>query len=131
MEILAGEPANLVEAGIDIDHQRPESEDSITQIAEGLEAKIHLHWCHSVHRRRSDVKGTYRPILSHFQKLKVESVNLESAYPETGELDDLELLPPHLGVGMGVVDVRSEHLQTLAKIETIAELESNSWGKIG
>ena len=103
-----------------IDRQLPEAVESINRIAEGLAAEVHLHCCHSVYKRRSDVEGNYRPILSRFQGLKVDRVNLEFAYPATGEVDDLELLPLHLGVGMGVVDVRSEQLQTVEDIESIA-----------
>ncbi len=66
------------------------------------------------------MQGNYRPILSRFLDLKVDRVNLEFAYPETGEVDDLELLPPQLDVGMGVVDVRGERLQTVEEIESIA-----------
>ncbi len=103
-----------------IDRQLPEAVESINQIAGGLGAEIHLHCCHSVYKRRSDVQGNYRPILARFLDLQVDRVNLEFAYPETGEVDDLELLPPQLDVGMGVVDVRGERLQTVEEIESIA-----------
>ena len=103
-----------------IDRQLPEAVESINQIAEGLGAEVHLHCCHSVYKRRSDVQGNYRPILSRLLDLKVDRVNLEFAYPKTGKVDDLELLPPHLGVGMGIVDVRGERLQTVEEIESIA-----------
>src|SRR5207244_3658032 len=46
-------------------------------------------------------------------------VNLEFAYPGTGAVDDLKHLPDHLGVGMGVVDVRNERLQTIEEIERL------------
>ena len=105
----------------DIDRQLPEAVESINQIAEGLKAKVHLHCCHSVYRRRSDVQGNYRPILSRFQDLRVDRVKLEFAYPRTGEVDDLELLPAHLGVGMGVVDVRNQQPPTVEEIESIAQ----------
>ena len=104
----------------DIDRQFPDAVQSINQIADGLQAEVHLHCCHSVYRRRSDVKGNYRPILSRFQDLKVDRLNLEFAYPGTGEVTDLELLPPHLDLGMGVIDVRREQLQTVEEIESIA-----------
>ena len=103
-----------------VDRQLQEAVESINEIAEGLVAEVHLHCCHSVYKRRSDIQGNYRPILSRFQDLRVDRVNLEFAYPRTGEVDDLELLPAHLGVGMGAVDVRSEQLQTAEEIETIA-----------
>ena len=41
------------------------------------------------------------------------------AYPDTGDVGDLELLPEHLKVGMGVVDVWSESLQSVERTETI------------
>src|SRR5207248_1091654 len=44
----------------------------------------------------------------------------EFAYPGTGDVSDLQLLPKHLGLGMGVVDVRGERLQTVAEIEALA-----------
>ena len=75
--------------------------------------------CHSVYRRRSDVKGDYKPILPRLQKARVDRVNLEFAYPDTGDVSDLELLPKHLGVGMGVVDVRTEDLQSIEQVEAI------------
>jgi 5-methyltetrahydropteroyltriglutamate--homocysteine methyltransferase len=49
----------------------------------------------------------------------VDRVNLEFAYPGTGDVSDLELLPLHLGVGMGVVDVRTEQMQTVEQIEAL------------
>ena len=35
-------------------------------------------------------------------------------------MSDLELLPAHLDVGMGVVDVRTEQLQSVEEIEALA-----------
>jgi methionine synthase II (cobalamin-independent) len=49
----------------------------------------------------------------------IDRVNLEFAYQGTGESDDLALLPEGIGVGMGVVDVRIENIQTVEEIETI------------
>ncbi len=120
--LMSGESSHdeRLDRNWNIDRQLPEAVASINQIAEGLAAEVHLHCCHSVYKRRSDVEGNYRPILSRFHDLKVDRVNLEFAYPKTGEVDDLELVPSHLGVGMGVVDVRSERLQTVEEIESIA-----------
>jgi len=53
-------------------------------------------------------------------ELKADRVNLEFAYQQTGEVSDSKLLPPHLGVGMGVVDVRTETLQTVEEIARLA-----------
>jgi len=58
----------------------------------------------------------------------VDRVNLEFAYQDTGNVSDLRLLPAHLGVGMGVVDVRSETLQS---VEQIAALAAAGAGMVG
>jgi 5-methyltetrahydropteroyltriglutamate--homocysteine methyltransferase len=92
----------------DPDREIPLAVDFINMVAEGLRAEVHLHCCHSVYKRMSDVTGNYAPLLPRLRGLKVDQLNLEFAYGGTGEVQDLELLPPHLSVGMGVVDVRSE-----------------------
>ncbi|MDA0657561.1 MAG: cobalamin-independent methionine synthase II family protein [Planctomycetota bacterium] len=103
----------------DANREVPAAVDAINQIADGLSAEVHLHSCHSVYKRRADVTGDYKPLLPRLEKLRVDRVNLEFAYPETGDLSDLELLPAHLGVGIGVVDVRSEQLQTVEEIAAL------------
>lgn len=103
-----------------IDRQFPEAVKAINGIVDGLKAEVHLHCCHSVYKRQSDVKGNYKPILPRLKDAHIDQVNLEFAYQGTGAPDDLKLLPDHLRVGMGVVDVRGAALQTVDEIEAIA-----------
>jgi len=108
----------------DIDGQLPEAVAAINHVVAGLKAEVHLHCCHSVYKRRSDVSGNYKPILPRLGSLQVDRLNLEFAYPATGDVTDLALLPAHLGVGMGVVDVRGERLQEVDEILALAEAGS-------
>jgi 5-methyltetrahydropteroyltriglutamate--homocysteine methyltransferase len=103
----------------DVDRQFPQALAAINRVAEGLRAEVHLHCCHSVSRRKSDVTGNYRPILPLLGDARVDRVNLEFAYPGTGDVDDLRLLPGHLGLGMGVVDVRRERVPSVEEIEAL------------
>jgi 5-methyltetrahydropteroyltriglutamate--homocysteine methyltransferase len=105
----------------DIDRQFPEAVAAINAIVDGLRAEVHLHCCHSVYKRQSDVQGDYKPILPRLEEAHIDRVNLEFAYHDTGSADDLRLLPEHMGVGMGVVDVRGETLQTVEQITAIGE----------
>ncbi len=102
------------------DRELPLAVGAINRIVDGLQAETHLHCCHSVYKRHSDVTGNYKPILPRLADLKADRVNLEFAYSGTGDISDLKLLPPHLGIGMGVVDVRSEQIPTVEQIEGIA-----------
>ncbi len=102
-----------------IERMMPEALAAINRVAEGLAAEVHLHCCHSVYKRQSDVIGDYKPILPWLKDARVDRINLEFAYARTGDARDLELLPPHLGVGMGIVDVRGERLQSAEEIEAL------------
>ncbi|MAE65541.1 MAG: hypothetical protein CMJ18_14820 [Phycisphaeraceae bacterium] len=104
----------------DIDRQMPQAVDMINRILGDLPAMTHLHCCHSVYKRQSDVTGNYEPILPRLTEAKIDQVNLEFAYQGTGDATDLDLLPAHLNVGMGVVDVRGERIQSIGEIEAIA-----------
>ena len=105
----------------DADRQVPQAVAAINRVAEGVSAQVHLHCCHSVYKRQSDVVGDYKPILSRLADAKINRVNLEFAYHGTGDVSDLDTLPEHLNVGMGVVDVRGEQIQSVDEIEAIAE----------
>lgn len=102
-----------------VEEQFPHALAAINSIAENLPAEVHLHCCHSVYKRQSDVVGDYRPILPRLKDAKIDRVNLEFAYPQTGDVGDLEVLPDHLSVGMGVVDVRTEEVQSVEAIEEL------------
>jgi 5-methyltetrahydropteroyltriglutamate--homocysteine methyltransferase len=104
----------------DIERLFPAALAAINRVADGLAAEVHLHCCHSVYKRQSDVAGNYRPILPRLAEARIDRVNLEFAYRGTGEAADLALLPPDLGVGAGVVDVRGERPQTVEEIVALA-----------
>lgn len=104
----------------DIDRHFPAALAAINRVADGLKAEVHLHCCHSVYKRQSDVTGDYEPILPRLADAKIDRVNLEFAYPGTGGVGDLKLLPAHLSVGMGVIDVRGERVQSVEEIAALA-----------
>ncbi len=104
----------------DAHREVPAAVAAINQIADGLRAEVHLHSCHSVYKRRADVVGNYKPLLPRLSELRVDRVNLEFAYPETGDVSDLDMLPAQLQAGIGVVDVRSDRLQTVDEVAAIA-----------
>jgi len=104
----------------DVEQQFPLAIAAINRIVAGLPAEVHLHCCHSVYKRRSDVTGDYKPILPRLKDTRIDRVNLEFAYQGTGDASDLAQLPAHIGAGMGVVDVRTQSPQTVEQIEQLA-----------
>jgi 5-methyltetrahydropteroyltriglutamate--homocysteine methyltransferase len=120
-QLMAGAPSHdeRLRRAWDVDRQFPQALAAINRVAEDLRAEVHLHCCHSVFRRQSDVTGDYRPILPLLRDARVDRVNLEFAHPGTGDISDLTLLPDHLDLGMGVVDVRRERVPSVEEIEAL------------
>ena len=113
----------------DPDREVPFAVGLLNTVAGGLGAEVHLHCCHSVYKRMSDVKGNYAPLLPRLKDLRVDQLNLEFAYDDTGEVDDLKLLPAHLAAGMGVVDVRKEQTAGPDRVAFLAEKGARILGK--
>ena len=84
-----------------IERQFPQAIAAINRITEGLKSEVHLHCCHSVYKRQSDVRGNYKPILPRLAEARIDRVNLEFAYQGTGQVEDLALLPAASGRGHG------------------------------
>jgi len=105
----------------DSETELPRAITAINQVIDGLRAEVHLHCCHSVYKRRSDVRGNYRPLLPFLEDLKADRINLEFAYPGTGDVGDLKYVTKRLHIGMGVVDVRSERLQSVDDIASLSK----------
>ena len=103
----------------DPEEQIPDAVSNINAIVEGLRAEVQLHCCHSVYKRQSDVTGNYEPLLPYLKNARLDRVNLEFAYKDTGDITDLKLLPDHLGIGLGVVDVRTEQIQEIDEMESL------------
>lgn len=99
----------------------PVAIEALNRVTVGVDAAIHLHCCHSVYKRMSDVEGDYKPLLPFLKGAAIDQVNLEFAYKGTGEVDDLKHLPDGLRVGMGVIDVRGEHVDDPEKIKKKVE----------
>lgn len=120
-KLMVGDPTHdeRLRREWNIDRQLPEAVAAINRIVESLKAEVHLHCCHSVYKRRSDVSGDYKPLLPRVKDAKVDRINLEFAYRETGVINDLEYLPEHLDVGLGIVDVRTETPQSEEQMEAL------------
>ena len=120
-KLMAGEGSHdqRLRRNWDVEKQFPLAVAAINRIVEGVPAEVHLHCCHSVYKRRSDVCGDYKPILPRLKDARIDRVNLEFAYQQTGDISDLKDLPAQMGVGMGVVDVRTESPQTVEQIEAL------------
>ena len=87
-----------------------------------------VHLCFGNYGGQSIQKGDWAHLLSYLNALHANHVVLETAHRAPDELAVLRELRPDIGIGLGVVDIKSTEIETA---ETIAHLLDHAEGIIG
>jgi 5-methyltetrahydropteroyltriglutamate--homocysteine methyltransferase len=81
--------------------------------------KTGLHVCRGNWSQKEDVllSGAYGPLLPYFSKMKIQQFVLEYATDRAGSLDALQYLPEDREIGLGVVNPRTEDIESTEFIQ--------------
>ncbi len=92
--------------------------------------RLALHVCRGNWTRDESValSGPYTPLLGLFQKVPVGTFFLEMATPRAGDLDLLRELPTNVRIGLGVVNQKLDHVESLEEITERAEAAIRLFG---
>lgn len=96
----------------------------INQVVEDLPThRLAVHVCRGNWSRDEGVAlaGDYRPLLPCLGTLKVGTLFLEMCTPRAGELNVLRDLPPSCRLGLGVVNQKTERVETVEEVLVKAE----------
>jgi len=88
--------------------------DSVAGIRTGL------HVCRGNWSRQEDVllQGAYDPLIPYFSRMKVKQFVLEYATERAGSTDALSNLPKDKEIGLGVINPRTEEIESLSLCAT-------------
>ena len=113
----------FVDESVRAQYDQPEREmdlcvDLLNQITDGIVGiQIAIHLCRRNKGRDGWVgEGGYEPILPYLKRLKVNQYLMEFTIPAAGDLAVLKQIPENKTVGLGCVDCRSEHIDTVEEI---------------
>lgn len=98
----------------------PESElefavDLINRVVDGIAGPVRaLHICRGNWSQKEDVllEGSYDPLIPHLSRMKVDQFVLEYATPRAGSVQVLRGLPATATLGFGVVNPRTETIES-------------------
>jgi 5-methyltetrahydropteroyltriglutamate--homocysteine methyltransferase len=96
----------------------------INRVVEGLPAeRLALHICRGNWTRDESaaLAGDYRPLLKLLSEITVGTLFLELCTPRAGELEVLSSLPDDRRIGVGVVNQKSDHVETVDEVLARAE----------
>ena len=113
----------FVDPNVRAQYEDPQAEmahcvDLINRVVEGVEGVgLAVHLCRRNKGRAGWVgEGGYGPILPALSDLQVDILMLEFAIPAAGDFAVLRELPERFDIGLGCVDCRSSHIDTLDEI---------------
>lgn len=75
-----------------------------------------VHLCFGNYGGQTIQKGTWKNLVEFLNALEADHVLLECAHREDGDLARLSEVRPELGLGIGVVDIKINHVETADEI---------------
>jgi 5-methyltetrahydropteroyltriglutamate--homocysteine methyltransferase len=84
----------------------------------GLRGRCRLstHLCFGNYKARAVAPRSYAPMFPAFLKLPVDEMHLEMASREFAELDVIGRIAKRMGVAVGIIDVKSYHIETAVEV---------------
>jgi 5-methyltetrahydropteroyltriglutamate--homocysteine methyltransferase len=94
----------------------PWAADALNRALDATDKETALHLCFGNYGGQTVQKGTWDRLMDFFNRLRVGHLVLEFAHRGYGELDYFRDLKPEIGIGLGVVDIKSTTVETPEEI---------------
>ncbi len=90
----------------------PLAAKAINRVLEACGGKTAVHFCFGNYGGQTIQAGGWEPLLSFLNSLKADHLVLELAHRPEADLDALKELDARIGMGIGVVDIKVNYVET-------------------
>jgi 5-methyltetrahydropteroyltriglutamate--homocysteine methyltransferase len=94
----------------------PLAAKAINRILDACKVKTAVHFCFGNYGGQTIQSGGWKPLLEFLNALHTDHLVLELAHRPEDDLDALKELNPKIGVGLGVVDIKVNHIESADQI---------------
>jgi 5-methyltetrahydropteroyltriglutamate--homocysteine methyltransferase len=123
-DALAAQAAELTSACVQVDEANipgnptdaPVAAEAINRVLDAVRGQKAVHFCFGNYGGQTIQKGTWTALISFLNSLRADHLVLELAHRPASDLDALRELDPRIGVGVGVVDIKVNHVETPEEI---------------
>ncbi|NIA29926.1 MAG: methionine synthase [Actinobacteria bacterium] len=123
-EILAQQASDLPSACVQIDEANlpgnsadwPLASQAINMILDNINTERAVHLCFGNYSGQTIQKGTWHDLLDFINSLHVDHLILELAHRPQSDLDALADIDAKIKIGIGVVDIKINHIETADEI---------------
>ena len=75
-----------------------------------------VHFCFGNYGGQTIQQGEWRALLDFLNELRADHLVLELAHRPTSDLSALQHIDPRIGIGIGVIDIKVNHIETTEEI---------------
>lgn len=90
----------------------PLAAEAINRILDAVKVERAVHFCFGNYGGQTIQRGTWSALIGFLNLLKADHLVLELAHRPASDLEALKDLDPRLGLGIGVVDIKSNVVET-------------------
>ena len=102
---------------------------AMNRVLEAVDGESAVHFCFGNYGGQSIQKGEWKPLIEFLNSLKTGHLVLELAHRPESDLDALAEIDQQIGLGLGVVDIKVNHIETPDEIAASIERAQKKVGK--
>jgi len=123
-DVLAAQAGELACACVQVDEANipgnpddaPLAAEAINRVLDAVKVTRAVHLCFGNYGGQTIQKGEWARLIHFLNSLHADHLVLELAHRPASDLEALKELAPHIGIGLGVVDVKINHVETPEEI---------------
>lgn len=106
----------------------PLAAEAINRILDAVRGEKAVHFCFGNYGGQTIQRGTWESLIGFLNSLRADHLVLELAHRPVSDLEALKDLDPRLGVGIGVVDIKTNAVETPEDIARSLERAEKALG---
>lgn len=99
----------------------PLAAEAINRVLDAFDGPTGVHFCFGNYGGQTIQAGGWKPLLSFLNSLRTDHLVLELAHRPQDDLEALKEIDPNIGIGLGVVDIKVNHVETPKEIARAIE----------
>jgi len=106
----------------------PLAATAINRVLDAVRGEKAVHFCFGNYGGQTIQKGTWAELISFLNSLHVDHLVMELAHRPPSDLEALKAVDPRIGIGLGVVDIKVNHIEMPEEIARALERAEKSLG---
>ena len=106
----------------------PLAAEAINRVLDAVAGQKAVHFCFGNYGGQTIQKGTWTALISFLNSLRADHLVLELAHRPPSDLEALQELDARIGIGVGVVDIKVNHVETPDEIAGAIERAEKALG---